>query len=100
MSGKTLVTASLDKNHCNCYCIFIDQAVLVRKQLKNLLLFESSYHFFTTTIDVLHSPFLLVSVKEESCEYTIFVFGLTRLGIEPQSTVSVADALSTLPLIG
>ena len=28
------------------------------------------------------------------------VFGLTRLGIEPESTVSVADALSTRPLIG
>ena len=28
------------------------------------------------------------------------VFGLTRLGIEPGSTVLVADALSTRPLIG
>ena len=28
------------------------------------------------------------------------VFGLTRPGIEPESTVSVADALSTRPLIG
>ena len=28
------------------------------------------------------------------------VFGLTRLGIEPKFTVSVADALSTRPLIG
>ena len=28
------------------------------------------------------------------------VFGLTRLGIEPESTVSVADALPTRPLIG
>ena len=28
------------------------------------------------------------------------VFGLTRLGIKPESTVSVADALSTRPLIG
>ena len=27
------------------------------------------------------------------------VFGLTRLGIEPESTASVADALSTRPLI-
>ena len=31
---------------------------------------------------------------------TFTVFGLTRLGIEPKSTVSVADALSTRPLIG
>ena len=32
---------------------------------------------------------------------TIFiVFGLTRSGVEPESTVSVADALSTRPLIG
>ena len=28
------------------------------------------------------------------------VFGMTRPGIEPESTVSVADALSTRPLIG
>ena len=28
------------------------------------------------------------------------VFGLTRPGIEPQSTASVADASSTRPLIG
>ena len=28
------------------------------------------------------------------------VFGLTRLGIKPESTISVADALSTRPLIG
>ena len=28
------------------------------------------------------------------------VFGLTRPGIEPVSTASVADALSTRPLIG
>ena len=28
------------------------------------------------------------------------VFGLTRPGIEPESTASVADALSTPPLIG
>ena len=28
------------------------------------------------------------------------VFGLTRSGIEPESTVSEADALSTRPLIG
>ena len=27
-------------------------------------------------------------------------FGLTRPGIEPESTASVADALSTRPLIG
>ena len=27
-------------------------------------------------------------------------FGLTRRGIKPESTVSVADALSTRPLIG
>ena len=28
------------------------------------------------------------------------VFGLTRQGIEPESTASVADAISTRPLIG
>ena len=28
------------------------------------------------------------------------MFGLTRPGIEPKSTASVADALSTRPLIG
>ena len=34
------------------------------------------------------------------CIPIFIVFGLTRLGIEPESTVSVADALSTRPLIG
>ena len=36
-----------------------------------------------------------------SCEYQFFiVFDLTRRGIEPESTASVADILSTQPLIG
>ena len=29
----------------------------------------------------------------------VIVFGLTQLGIEPESIVSVADAVSPLPLI-
>ena len=31
---------------------------------------------------------------------SFFAFGLTRPGIEPESTALVADALSTQPLIG
>ena len=34
------------------------------------------------------------------CTPIFMVFGLTRLGIEPESTVSVENALSTRPLIG
>ena len=38
---------------------------------------------------------------QKSCEYQFFmVFGFTRPGIEPESTDSAGDALSTRPLIG
>ena len=42
----------------------------------------------------------MLNVKQGSCEYQFFiVFGLTGPGIEPGSTASVADVLSTRPLI-
>ena len=43
----------------------------------------------------------LLNVKQGSCEYLILiVFGLTRPGIEPDSTASVSNALFTRPPIG
>ena len=42
----------------------------------------------------------MLNVKQGSCEYQLLVFGLTQPGIESELTVSVADALSTRPLIG
>ena len=43
---------------------------------------------------------LLISSREAACEYKHFSsFGLTRRVIEPKSTVSAADALSTQLMI-
>ena len=49
----------------------------------------------------LHIILLITERQAGQLWIAIFiVFGLTRPGIEPESTVSVADALSTQPLIG
>ena len=49
----------------------------------------------------LHTVPLIAESQAGKLWIPIFiVFGLTRPGIEPESTVSVADALSTRPLIG
>ena len=49
----------------------------------------------------LHTNPLIAECQAGKLRISIFmVFGLTRLGIESKSTVSVADALSTRPLIG
>ena len=42
----------------------------------------------------------LIAERQETVNIIFTVFGLTRLEIELRSTVSVADALSTRPLIG
>ena len=42
----------------------------------------------------------MLNIKHGSCEYQFLVFDLTRRGIEPESTVWLADALSTRPPIG
>ena len=45
--------------------------------------------------------YALLNVKPGRCVYQFFiVLGLTRPGIKAESTVSVADALFTRPLIG
>ena len=44
------------------------------------------------TVEALFCIFQLLNVKQESIEYQLLVFGLTRQGIEPESTVSVANA--------
>ena len=57
-------------------------------------------HLSTTHVGGFTLSLWLLNVKQGSCEYLVFiVFGLTRLGIEPESTTSVADAISTWPLI-
>ena len=49
----------------------------------------------------LHTTLLIAERQEGKLWIPIFiVFGLTRPGIEPESTASVAYALSTRPLIG
>ena len=45
-------------------------------------------------------PFNAERQAGKLCIPIFIVFGLTRPGIESESTVSVADALSTRPLIG
>ena len=43
----------------------------------------------------------MLIIKQESCQYQFFMaFGLTRPGIEQESTISVADTRSTRQLIG
>ena len=46
---------------------------------------------------VLHTVFLMLSVKRGCCEYQLNVIGLTRLEIKPESTAGEADALTTRP---
>ena len=49
----------------------------------------------------LHTLPLIAERQAGKLRIPIFiVFGLTRPGIEPESTAAVADALSTRPLIG
>ena len=42
--------------------------------------------------------FSVLNVEQQSMNNDFVVFGLSRRGIEPESTVSAADALSTRPL--
>ena len=53
-----------------------------------------------TCPSVYHTRWRLHTLLLVAERQTEKLFGLTRPGIEPQSTVLVADALSTRPLIG
>ena len=59
-----------------------------------------SCHLSTTHGGGYTVSFFMLDIKQ-TVNTSFMVFGLTRLGIEPESTtVLVANALSTLPLIG
>ena len=71
--------------------------------IRYLLVFESCCHLPPVyyTRQMLHIVPLIAERQAGKLGISIFiVFGLTRPGIEPQSTASIADALSTRPLIG
>ena len=52
------------------------------------------------TPEASHYLFSLLNAKQGSCEYKFLVFGLIQLENESESTVSLAEALSTRLLIG
>ena len=71
---------------CNATSNYIySQIAFARRQQKGISVFELSCHLPTEC----QAGKLLISI--------FIVFGLARPGIEPQSTVSVADALFTRP---
>ena len=76
---------------------------MARRQRMDLSIFETSCHLLTCQQHVggFTLSLWLLNVKQGSFKYQplFIVLGLTRLGIEPESTTSVADALSTWPLI-
>ena len=79
---------------------FYSRSCLGQDTAKESLVFKPSCHLPAYHPWFPHRPFYLLNVKQEWYEITIFrVFGGTRPGIEPTSTVLVADASSTQPLI-
>ena len=95
----------LSSDHCNCNCNYIlftklpwpgDSEGTFRSSSQAATC-PSVYH----TRWRLHTVPLIAERQAGKLWIPIFiVFGLTRPGIEPVSTASVADALSTRPLIG
>ena len=75
-----------------------------QKTAKRSTVFESSCPLSTCVIIYgggFTLSFFIIEREVGKLEKAIFlVFGLNRPGIEPRSTVSVADALWTRPLIG
>ena len=56
----------------NCNSIFIYKAAMARRRQRDLSVFESSYHLpsrLPLTLKALHCPFILLNVKQGSCEY-------------------------------
>ena len=77
---------------CTYSCLYI--------QRKNCSFFEKRFLFAHHGESFTRPILLLISSREAGCEYKLFSkFGLTRPVIEPKSTVSAADALSTRPTI-
>ena len=73
------------------------------RERNDFSVFESSCHLSTClhqTVEALHCPCGAERHIGKLSIPTFIVFGLTRPGIEPEFTVSVADALFTRPLIG
>ena len=88
----------------NCNYLFIRQVALAKRQHAGTFRsFESSCHMpicLAHTVEASHSPVLLLNVKKKSFVYQfLWSLGLIRPGIQPESTVSVAEALSVRPLI-
>ena len=72
---------------------------MARRQQRNLLVLESSYRLSTTGSGGFTLSVIIAERQAQKLYKTIRIaFGLTRPRIGPESTVSVADALSTRPL--
>ena len=99
-----LLTSILDVTalHCNCNHTLFTKLPWARRQRRDLSVFESSFHLPTCqphTEEASRCPFNCWTPSWEAVKTNFIVFGLTKSGIEPESTVSVADALSTRSLI-
>ena len=91
--------------YCNCNCNYIlftklpspGDSEMTFRSSSQAATCQSVYH----TRWRLHTVPLIAERQAGKLWIPIFIlFGLTRPGMEPVSTVSVADALSTRPLIG
>ena len=83
---------------------FTHKVTLVRRQQRDLSVFESSCHlptFLPHMVEASHCPFNCRTSSRKAVNTNFFkVFGLTRPVIEPEPIVSVADVIPTRPLIG
>ena len=73
---------------------------MARRQRRDLSVFESSCHLPTCLPHTVKASRCSFNCWTSSREAVNSNFYWTRPGIEPESTASVADALSTRPLIG
>ena len=59
---------------CNCHCIFTHEVALVRRQRRDLLVFESSYHQHTRHHGDFTLSLSMLTVKQKSSEYKYLCF--------------------------
>ena len=82
---------------CNRNYMFIHQVALARRE-KRFLVIESNCLLPTCLVEVSHCLSFLAKSQAEKLGIPIFiVFGLTRVEIEPESTISVSDNLPNQP---
>ena len=90
---------------CNCYCNYILFTKLFEPEESEGIFWSSSQASIYPPVSHTRRKLRTVALIAESQAWKLWipifiVFGLTWLRIESESTASVADALSSRPLIG